>query len=94
MTSSIFLFEISNVATLDPNTFLCILASADHSAGVNPDGVKTFLANGPGTVFIKGKPVFSNGCKSLPRNRHDSSILDSWVFDNFILADELLVRTC
>ena len=77
MTSSIFFFEISNVTTLDPNTFLCIPASAAHSAAANPNGVKTLLANGPSTVFIKGKPVFSNGCKSLPKNPHDCSILDS-----------------
>ena len=73
---------------------MCIPASAAHSAAANPNGVKTLLANGPSTVFIKGKPVFSNGCKSLPKNPHDCSILDSWVFDNFILADELLVIMC
>ena len=39
-------------------------------------------------VFINGKAVFSSGPKNLPRNPSDCSILDSWVYDNFILADE------
>ena len=41
------------------------------------------------TFFIKNKPVFSNSPKSLPRNPSVWTILDRWVFDNFILADEL-----
>ena len=38
--------------------------------------------------FINGKAVFSSGPKNLPRNPSDCSILDSWVYGNFILADE------
>ena len=33
---------------------------------INPDGIKTLLANGSSTFFIKGNPVFSNGPKSPP----------------------------
>ena len=42
--------------------------------------------------FNKGKPVFSNGPRSLPNNPRDCTILDSWVFDNFILADALFAK--
>ena len=48
------------------------------------------LANGSSKFFIKGKPVLSNGPKSLPKNYPDGPILQRWVFGNFILADELL----
>ena len=42
--------------------------------------------------FIKGKPVFSNGPKSLPKNPLDCPILSNRVFDNFILTDELFPK--
>ena len=38
------------------------------------------------------KPTFING-PGLPRNTSDYTILGSWVFDNFILADELFPKT-
>ena len=44
-------------------------ASVVDAAAVNPNGIKTFLANGFNTVFITSNPVFSNGPKSLPKNR-------------------------
>ena len=47
---------------------LCIPAYAADAATVNPKGIKTLLANGLITSFIRGNPVFSNGPKSLPRN--------------------------
>ena len=40
------------------------------------------------TVFIKDKPVYSNGRKDLPKNPPNCPIFSNWVFDNFILADE------
>ena len=43
-------------------------ASAADAAAVNPNGIKTLLANGLHTFPIKGNPVFSNGPKSLPKN--------------------------
>ena len=49
-------------------------------------------ANDLSTFPIKGKPVFSNGPKSLPKNPPDCPILCSWVFDSFILAEELFAK--
>ena len=42
--------------------------------------------------FIKGNPVFSNGPESLPKNPPDCPISCNWVFDNFILAEELFAK--
>ena len=47
-----------------------------------------YLANGLSTFFVKDKPVFSDGSKSLSRNPPDCPILCNWVFENFILAEE------
>ena len=59
---------------------------------VNPNGVKRPLANGCITFFINGKLTFINGSRSLPMNPPDYVILDTSVFDNFILADKLSVK--
>ena len=87
-----FSFEIINVVTPDRNIFLWIAASVADTAAVNPNGIKTLLANGLSTFPIKGNPVFSNGPKGLPKNPPDCPILCNWVFDNFILAEELFVK--
>ena len=58
------------------------------TAAINPNGIRTLLANGSSTFFNKGNPVFSNGPESLPRNPPDYPILCNWFFENFILADE------
>ena len=50
----------------------CIVADA---AAVNPNKIKTLLANGLSTFPIKGSPVFSNGPKSLPKNLPNCHIL-------------------
>ena len=42
--------------------------------------------------FIKGKPVFNNGSRPLPRNLPTCAILDSCVLNNIILADELFAK--
>ena len=49
----------------DPNIFLRIAASVTDATAVNPNGIKTLLANGLSTIFAKGNPVFSNGPKRL-----------------------------
>ena len=49
----------------------------------------SLLSNNLSTFPIRGNTVFSNGPKSLPRNPPDCPILNSWVSDNFILAEEL-----
>ena len=38
------------------------------------------------------RQTFINSSKTLPRNPYDFSISDSWVFDNFILSDELFEK--
>ena len=98
--SSILSFDIINIVALckaegeewwwpDPKIFLCIPASA---AAVNSKGIKTILANGLITFFIKGNPVFSNGPSNLPRNSPDCIIFDNWLFDNVILVDKLFAK--
>ena len=67
---------------------MCIPASAADAAAVNPKGIKTLLANGLITFFIRGNPVFSNEPNSLPRNPPDYINFDNWVFDNLISADK------
>ena len=57
--------------------FSCIPASAADAAAVNPKGIKTLLANGLITFFIRGSPTFSNGSSNLPRNPPYCIILDN-----------------
>ena len=61
----------------DRKIFLCIPAPAVDAAAVNSKGIKTLLANGLITFFIKGSPVFSNGPSNLPRNPPACIILDN-----------------
>ena len=42
----------------DPNIFYAAIANAD---AVYPNGIKTFLANGFATFFVKGNSHSSNG---------------------------------
>ena len=60
--------------------------SGADSAAVNPNGFKTLLANGVSTFLIIGKLTFTNGSRNTSGNP-GCTILDSWIFDNFILAD-------
>ena len=93
-------FEIINVVINDakpegwpdPNIVFWIAASAANAAGFNPNGIKTLLANGLSSFLIKGNSVFSNGPRSLPKNPPDCPILDNWVFDSFIFANELFAK--
>ena len=73
-------------------TIFWIPASVADTAIVNSNGNRTLLANGLSTFFIRGKPVFSNGPRSLLKNPPNCFILDSWVFNNFILADEQFAK--
>ena len=66
MVSCISSFEIISVVIPDPNIFSWIAASVADAAAVNPNGIKTLLANRLSTFPIKCKPVFSNGPKSPP----------------------------
>ena len=87
-----FLFEIVNVILRDPNIILWIATSVADVVAVTPNGIKTLLANGLSAFLIKSNPVFHNGPKSLPGILSHCPILCSWVFDNFILADELFAK--
>ena len=91
MITFISSFEIINVVVPDPKILFWAAAVADATA-VNPDIIQTILANGFCKFFIKNKPVFSNGHKSLPKNIPDSPILCNWVFDNFIWAEKQLAK--
>ena len=62
-------------ADLIETFFFRIAASVADAAAVNPNGIKTLLANGLNTFPIKGNPFFSNGPKILPRNPPDCPIL-------------------
>ena len=87
--------EIINIVTPDPNIFIRIAAcviNANDAAAINPNDIKTLLANGLCTFPIKGNPVFCNGAKSIPKNSPDYPILCNWAFDSFILADELFEK--
>ena len=64
------------------NILLWIAASVADAAPVNPNGIKTLLANALSTFSIKGNAVFSMGPTSLPKNPPDWPILCNWVFDN------------
>ena len=57
-------------------------------AAGNPNGIKILLVNGLSTLFIKGQPFLSNDARSLSRNPPNCTILDSWAFENIILADD------
>ena len=70
--------------------FLCIPASAADAA---TDGIKTLLVNGLSTSFIKGKPIFNNGSKRLLRTIPNCTILDSFVFENSILARQYFAES-
>ena len=68
--------------------FCWIATSVADAAAVNPNGIKTLLANGSSIFFISGIQLFGNGTRSPP----DCAILDSQSFDNFIVAIELFVK--
>ena len=70
-------FDTISVVAPDPKIFLCIPASSADGAAVNPNGIKTLLANGLIRFFTNGSPVFDNGPRSLRRNPPECIILDN-----------------
>ena len=50
--SSVSSFDIINVVVPEHKIFLCISASAADAATLNPNGIKTFLANGLITFLL------------------------------------------
>ena len=67
MISFISSLEIINLVILDPNILLWISVFVVNAATVNPNGIKTLLANALIAFPIKGNLAFSNGPKSLLR---------------------------
>ena len=63
MISFISSLEIINGVVPDLNIFLWIAASVTDADRVNPNGIKTLLANGLNSCSIKCYPVFSNVLK-------------------------------
>ena len=59
--------------------------SVADAVPVNTNGIKTLLVNGWSTFFIIGP-------RNLPRSPTYCTILETWVFGNFILADEFLAK--
>ena len=55
---SIYLFEIINVVVPYPIIVFWTTESLVDATAANPNGIKTFLANGASTFFIKDKAVF------------------------------------
>ena len=51
----------------EPRAFLITVSASDPPA-VNPNSIKTLLANCMITFFINAKPTCINGPRSLPRN--------------------------
>ena len=78
---------------LSPKKFLLNSCISFDAAAVNPEGSKTLLASGVSTFFIEVKPVFIKGQRNLPKNCPKSTILDNWVFENFMLAVEAFAKT-
>ena len=81
-------FDIIITVMCDPKISFLIAAFVADAAAVNPNGITRLLANGFSTFFIKDKSIFNNVPESQPKLSPDCSILDNWVFDNFILTDE------
>ena len=81
-------FAIIIVVMSDPKISFLIAAFVADAATVNPNAITRLLANGFSTFFIKDKSIFSNVPESQPKLSPDCSILDNWVFDNFILTDK------
>ena len=58
--SSISSFEVINDIVPDPKIFFRIAASVAHAAAVNPNGIKTLLADGVSTFLINGLRKLKN----------------------------------
>ena len=84
MMSSISLFEVIDTVVPDPRFFFFSWIPASDAAAyaVNANGIKTLLAN-----ILSTFSIFSNDPRGLPRAYPECTVLDKWIFDNFILVD-------
>ena len=85
-------------ATMFPNKLVTKLLKSKgypkmSAAAVDPNYIKTLLANGLSTFFINSEPIFINGPRSLPRNPPNCIFLEIWVFDSFMLVNKLFAKT-
>ena len=87
MILSISSFEVINFVITDPILFFRLAPSVANDAAINPNSIKTLLANVLSIFFIKDKLVFSNGPKNVPKNGLDCLILCKCLLEKFILAD-------
>ena len=71
MISLISSLAIINIVLPDLNIFILVAAYVTDAAAVDPNGIKTPLANGLSIFPAKGNPVFSNCPESLPKNPLD-----------------------
>ena len=71
--------------------FFSITASDADTAALNV--IIKLLADGLITLLIQSNLFFNNVPKSLTRNLPNYTILNNWVFDNFILADDLFTES-
>ena len=90
--SSISSFDIIRVLLPDPKIILCISAHETDDAAVNPNVIKTLLANSLITFFIDRILVFNNWPGNLPRSPPDYIILGNWAFENFISFDKSFAK--
>ena len=74
MISFISALTFINAVLPDPSISLWIAASVADAAAVNPNDIKTLLANVLITLPINGDRFYSNGPKS-PKNPRDCPIL-------------------
>ena len=63
--SSISSFRIINAVVPDPNICFWIASSVGDAAAVNPNGVKTLLADNVSKFFANGKPAAINGLRKF-----------------------------
>ena len=91
-------FNVTGAAFPYPKILFSTPAFKCNAAAVNPNCIKTFLANDLVTFFIYTKPVYIDGIRSLPRNLPGWMILNICLFYNFTLAGKLFVsqtfKTC
>ena len=58
-------FEIITVVKPDQKNFYWIIACEADVASLDPNGIKTLLANCVSTFFLKGNQFFSKGSRKL-----------------------------
>ena len=86
MISSIYFIKIINVVP-DPSVFFWMAVYVADAAAINLNSIKTLLVNDLFIIFIKGTPALSNGQWILSRNSPNYTVLDSLVFEIFLVAD-------